>query len=289
MRASTIARLGVLALTLSLGLTLARPGGVRAQQAVQPQPGALVGSQRVTGATWDFDGDIEVDSFPLTLVTVTNTNCTTPYRPGTAQAGAIIFTAALSMTSAQTDPVGVWQGNLTAFTGSMASGHVRLTSSPVNRSTDVDVTIFGLEMGALNTVFSVCLTGGGGAGGSVAELIAAGSQHVVSMGYDVTGSLSTPGPDGTTFIAISGVKVPTADGYTQWVFFFSGTTYLGTDTAVPSPQLSLAGSPGPGQIDVKYTNYAANDPLCCPTLPPVTITYTWNGTTVTPNGTPPGH
>jgi hypothetical protein len=139
----------------------------------------------------------------------------------------------------------------------------------------------------MGDTFSVCLAPA--APSTVAGIVAADSQRVVAMGYDVMGVVTTPGPGGGTFVGIAGMKMGTADGYTQWVFFFNGTTYLGTDTAVPSPQLQLVGSPGAGQINVQYTNYGPNDPLCCPSLPPVTITYTWDGTSVTPNGTPPGH
>jgi hypothetical protein len=138
----------------------------------------------------------------------------------------------------------------------------------------------------MGDTFSVCLASAAVA--SVATTIAADSRQVVAMGYDLIGVVTTAGPDGGTFVGIAGTKIGTADGYTQWVFFFNGTTYLGTDTAVPSPQLQLVGSPGAGQIAVQYTNYAPDDPLCCPSLPPVTITYTWDGTRVTPSGTPPG-
>jgi hypothetical protein len=44
-------------------------------------------------------------------------------------------------------------------------------------------------------------------------------------------------------------------------------------------QLGLAGSPAPGQINVQYFGYGA----------PMTVTYTWDGSKLTPNGTPPGH
>ena len=275
------------AILLPLLLLAAAPALAQQGGAPQPQPGALVGSQRVTGPTFDFDGDIAADNFPFTLVTVTNTNCTTPYRPGTAQAGAIIFTAQLTATQTQTSQT-IYQGDLLPFTGSNATGHVRIvTPAGADPASQVDASLWGLEMFALNNTFSVCLTGSGPA--TLTAQIAADAQQVAGMGYDVFGVVTTSGPDGSTLIALAATKIGTADGYTQWVFFFNGTTYLGTDTAVPSPQLSLAGSPAPGQVEVKYVAYGPDDPLCCPTLPPVTITYTWDGTTLTSSGTPPGH
>lgn len=266
----------------------ALPVGQAFAQAVQPASGIPAGTLIVSGSTWNFDGDVTAGAGPWTQVTVTNTNCETPYRPGTAQAGAIILTAQLAPTPT---PSGftAYQGNLLPFTGTTASGHVRVTvPAGADPPTHIDATIYGLEQFALDNTFNVCLTGSGAAA-TLTQQILAGLQQVQAMSYDVTGIVSTIAQDGSTLIAISGMQVPAADGYTQWVFFFRGTMYLGTDTAVPSPQLQLTGSPGPGQVNVQYTAYAPNDPLCCPSLPPVTITYTWNGSALVPNGTPPGH
>jgi hypothetical protein len=48
--------------------------------------------------------------------------------------------------------------------------------------------------------------------------------------------------------------------------------------------------PGPwGSVTVTNTSCAPSDPLCCPSLPPATVTYTWTGTALVPDGTPPGH
>ena len=289
-----LARLRSPLLAALLMLTLVGRGAgaepARAQQqpqGQQPSPGATVGSLFAAGSTWNFDGTITAGAGPWASVTVTNTNCSTPYRPGTAQAGAIIFTAQLTATQTQTSQT-IYQGDLLPFTGSNATGHVRIvTPAGADPASQVDASLWGLEMFALNNTFSVCLTGSGPA--TLTAQIAADSQQVVGMGYDVFGVVTTSGPDGSTLVALAATKIGTADGYTQWVFFFNGTTYLGTDTAVPSPQLSLAGSPAPGQVEVKYVAYGPDDPLCCPTLPPVTITYTWDGTKLTSSGTPPGH
>ena len=152
--------------------------------------------------------------------------------------------------------------------------------------THVDASLWGVATEALppGTSFTVCLLAA-----SMAGQIASATQQVAAMGYDVFGVATTTGPDGSFLIALAGLRIGSADGLGQWVFFFSGTTYLGTDTAAPSPTIALAGSPAPGQIDVRYATYGPTDPACCPSGPPVTITYTWDGVHVTPNGTPPGH
>jgi hypothetical protein len=259
--------------------------------------GVLVGMQRVNGTSWNFDATVPAGSGPWTSISITNSSCNRPSMPGTAQAGLIIFTAQLEPTPT---PAGItaWQGSVTAVQGSMATGHARIVT-PVteNPLSQVDVTLYGLEQMAQGNNFSVCLDGA--TSGSLMQAIASDTQYIQGRSFDIPGFgsmsfqifdvVSTTGPDGSIFIGMAGFRSPSADGAPMWVFFFNGDTYLGTDTLMPSLGLSLVGSPAPGQINVSYTNYAPNDPLCCPSLPPVTITYTWNGQSVTPSGTPPGH
>jgi hypothetical protein len=94
---------------------------------------------------------------------------------------------------------------------------------------------------------------------------------------------------GHTLYAWRGVCVGSADGYCQKVFFFIGTTYLGTDTFADSTRILAVTSGGVGTINVTYANYQPRDARCCPSGSPVTITYHWDGTHLTPSGTPPGH
>ena len=114
-------------------------------------------------------------------------------------------------------------------------------------------------------------------------------ETVLAKGYEPFQVQANYGARGGVLIAISGVAVDSADGYNQWVFFFLNDTYLGTDTLYPSPQLAIVGNNGPGAISVRYANYAPGDPLCCPSLRSVVITYYWDGYSLTPDGTPPGH
>jgi hypothetical protein len=113
-------------------------------------------------------------------------------------------------------------------------------------------------------------------------LVDVDAQQTVARGYDVTGVITAPMDDGQTLIAISGSSMVAADTTNEWVFFFLDTRFLGTDTTEPSSQLELAGSPGAGQVDVRYVDDASDGS-------PVTVTYTWTGDALAPSGTPPGH
>jgi LppP/LprE lipoprotein len=276
-----------LGLVTMLSVWPAAPAGAQ-DGAPPPEPGFTVGDQIVDSSTWNFNGDLSVNVGPWGQVTVTNTNCAVPYRPGTAQAGAIIFTATLQ-TEQTPGGLQLAQGDLLPFIGSGATGHVSvLTPAGAAPTSHVDATLVGLDDFALNNDFSVCLSPADMTG--VTADVVMDANFVLSQSYQPFQTVVTPTtPTSPSLVAIAGTKFPTADGYDQWVFFFLGTTFLGTDTAVSSPQLDLTGSPGPGQVDVTYVDYTDGAPLCCPDLPPVTITYTWDGAQLVASGTPPGH
>jgi hypothetical protein len=111
-----------------------------------------------------------------------------------------------------------------------------------------------------------------------------------SHGYSPQGSgASTSDGSGGTLYAWPAICTGSADGYCQKVFFFIDTRYLGTDTAHASNAITKVQATGPQDIAVTYPSYAAQDPLCCPSGKPVTITYHWTGNKLVPSGTPPGH
>ncbi len=114
-------------------------------------------------------------------------------------------------------------------------------------------------------------------------------ETIRAHGYTPGHGVSTPDGFGGTLYAWPGVCTGSADGYCQKVFFFIGARYLGTDTARNSNAITGVRAAGPQNIDVTYPSYAPQDPLCCPSGKPVTITYHWNGTRLVPSGTPPGH
>jgi hypothetical protein len=159
------ARLRVLVRPLVAVALLA--GAVAAGHGAEPaaaQPGSLVqvGSQRVTSSTWNYDGTVQGYS-SWTSMTVTNLSCERNNGlpiPGTAQAGAVVYQANLSVLPG---PLGatVYEGTLTPVTGTMSSGHVRV-SLPVtlNPITQVDATIWGIEEYNFNILLSVCMLPG---------------------------------------------------------------------------------------------------------------------------------
>jgi serine/threonine-protein kinase len=114
---------------------------------------------------------------------------------------------------------------------------------------------------------------------------------MASRGYEPDGPVvslrATPG--GGTLSVQRALCSGSADGHCQIAFILLDDRFLGTDTADPSLGISDIQAAGPGRFIITYVNYAQNDPLCCPSLPPVAVTYTWNGRQLIPNGTPPGH
>jgi hypothetical protein len=241
--------------------------------ALPPQPGVDAGQQLVSGPDWNFSANLPDLRGPWGSVTVTNTNCTTPYRPGTAQAGAVIFTAPLRPGSTST-------GMLQGFVGSAATGQIKLLPMADTGGVNVTASLSGLEPFVQGTTLHVCLTLG--VTPPMLADVNVGSQRVAGSNFDVTGVATASTGVGQPLIAISGIKT-TGDGPTrQLVFFFLGDMYLGTDTSTPSlAPLQLTGSPGPDQLAVSYSDPAGG--------PSATITYTFADGTLNSDGTPPGH
>jgi hypothetical protein len=263
----------ILAFLVGAGLLAMAPLAHAQTTALPPQPGVFVGQMEVTGPSWTFSSNLPDLSGPWGSATVTNTNCTTPYRPGTAQAGAVIFTAALS-------PGNESGGTLQAFRGSAATGQITLAPMADTGGTNVTASLSGLEPFVQGTSLSVCLTLG-----IVPPMLAdinVGQQRVGADNFDVTGVATAATESNQPLIGISGTQT-TPDGINrQLVFFFVGDVFLGTDTSNPSlAPLQLVGSPAPDQLDVSYEDPAGGTP--------VTITYTLFDGVLTASGTPPGH
>lgn len=122
------------------------------------------------------------------------------------------------------------------------------------------------------------------------NVTAADLATIRAQGYTPRGhGASTPDGSGGTLYAWPGVCTGSADGYCQKVFFFINGRYLGTDTSKASNAITDVRAAGPQTIAVTYPSYAPQDPLCCPSGTPVTITYRWTGSRLVPSGTPPGH
>lgn len=241
--------------------------------APQPLPGVVAGQLEVTGASWSFSTDLPGLSGPFGSATVTNTSCATPNLPGTAQAGAVIFTSTLV-------PGTTSSGTLQAFKGSAGSGTITLAPMADTGGTNVTVNLNDLEPFVQGTTLSVCLTVS-----PLPQMLAdinVGQQLAAASDFDVTGTSTTATDAFQPLIAVSGTQTAPDGTNRQWVFFFFGQTFLGTDTLDPSTApLQLVGSPGPNQLDVAYEDPAGG--------PPITISYTLSEGVLTPNRTPPGH
>ena len=119
-----------------------------------------VGSLPVSGATWNFDSDINIGQGPWQSVTITNTRCfvgpDNPM-PGTASAGLMIWFAQLTALTSQA-PISVYEGTLSQTMGGSAVGHVRVvTPLGEDQPTHIDASLYGLEEFAQGNLLLVCL------------------------------------------------------------------------------------------------------------------------------------
>jgi hypothetical protein len=139
-------------------------------------------------------------------------------------------------------------------------------------------------------------------GASVDRAATSYEARILSLGFTPYGGVSTfsgnPRPNhavttsdgfGGSLAAMKGICVGSATGRCQQVFFFHNGEYLGADTLSPSLGILDVQDAGVAKIAVTYVNYAPSDPACCPSLSPVTITYTWDGSQLRASGVPPGH
>ena len=93
---------------------------------------------------------------------------------------------------------------------------------------------------------------------------------------------------GGYFTAVSALRNPSADGHGALIFFWHNQTFLGWDTNEETWNVMVR-SNGADAIEATYADYAPGNPACCPTLPPVTITYSWSGNRFAQSRTiPPG-
>jgi hypothetical protein len=110
------------------------------------------------------------------------------------------------------------------------------------------------------------------------------SEHFAPIGRP---QITTDGA-GSELTAMAGRRSPTADGYGQLVFFWHGDRFLGWDTSSESRAIEGVVVHAPRAFAVTYPRYTSSDPLCCPSLSPVTVVYTWTGSRLQASSTPPG-
>lgn len=78
-----------------------------------------------------------------------------------------------------------------------------------------------------------------------------------------------------------------SSGKGQLIFFWHNRQFLGWDSRFETPAVAGMKAGGSGVITVRYIHYAPQDPLCCPSLGTVAVTYRWNGKRLTASGTEP--
>jgi hypothetical protein len=93
--------------------------------------------------------------------------------------------------------------------------------------------------------------------------------------------------NGGTLTTVVGLRNPSADGHGQLVFFWHNNQFLGWNSTFETIAIVGLTSSSTGEFDVSYAHYAPSDPMSSPSLPPIMISYTWNGSTLTASGTPP--
>lgn len=90
-----------------------------------------------------------------------------------------------------------------------------------------------------------------------------------------------------TLTAVVGVRYPTADAYGQIVFFWHNNVFNSQSSTYETTAVDTVTSPAPGAFVIRYARYRKNDPLCCPTLKPLKVSYGWSGRILISNGVPP--
>lgn len=90
-----------------------------------------------------------------------------------------------------------------------------------------------------------------------------------------------------TLTAVIGGRYPTADGLGQIVFFWHNTVFIGLSADYETTAVVKLRSPAPGTFVITYARYKPSDPTCCPTLPPLKVTYGWSGHILISDGAPP--
>src|SRR5579871_4148213 len=120
-------------------------------------------------------------------------------------------------------------------------------------------------------------------------------SHTIEIGvkgenFRITGHpLTVKDGRGTgTITAVIGQRWPTADAKGQVVFFWHNAVFSGMSANFETPEVLSHKSPAAGTFVITYARYKKSDPMCCPTLKPLKVTYAWSSNhTFISNGMPP--
>lgn len=123
-----------------------------------------------------------------------------------------------------------------------------------------------------------------------AATVSADENAVTQMGYSPFGAGVQAETQFAPLVAIGADQTSDSSGYVQHVFFFSGTSYLGTDTALNSPSAGVSVIDTTGDtVTLAYSLYAPGDPVCCPTADPgvAVVRFTLSGGNLVASPAPP--
>lgn len=105
--------------------------------------------------------------------------------------------------------------------------------------------------------------------------------------------VTVPDGHGGALTAVPAVRRPTADGLGQYILFWHGKTFLGSDRLAKLPYLgeeslqATIAHAGVDAITVRFQRYRPGDPMVAPSLPPQEVTYRWNGSRLVASQTVP--
>lgn len=207
-----------------------------------------------------------------------------PYLLAVGGSGPVPVTAAaVVVTVTAVDPAG--PGNLRIFpdgygyglsSGQPAPNVVTVNYVPGQASADLalvevpadgylDLETFGSATDVTVDVVGYVPTG---AASVPAATMSTDENAVAQMGYTVLSAVA-PEAQFAPLIAIPADASADSSGYVQHVFFFAGTTFLGTDTAMSSPSATVSVADTTGAlVTLVYTVYNPGDSLCCTTAQP---------------------
>lgn len=97
-----------------------------------------------------------------------------------------------------------------------------------------------------------------------------------SEGFIGSAPVTVSDGSGGYLTAVSALRTPSADGHGDLIFFWHNQTFLGWDTNEETWNAMVHADAD--AIVATYPDYASGNPICCPSLPPITITYGWSRT-----------
>jgi hypothetical protein len=173
-------------------------------------------------------------------------------------------------------------------------GCVRISPAPIGQTAHQSCTMVGsstlTDAPSTEDAVAQSVPTGSPSGAEIVDILSRTIEPGIEKTFTPVGDpLTISDGAGGYLTAVKGMRSTngTADS-TRWlVFFWHNDMFLGWDTAGTSMLILEISSPQDGAFAVTYANYAFDDPTCCASLPPVAVTYQWDGSRLVADGTPP--